>query len=214
MEFLIFNSKKKLKKPILASSIILSGGKGTRFGREKSTVWLLDKTLIEWAISSVKELSSEILILAGENNNYPIFPEVKIFRDVFPGKGPMGGLYSGLKFCKEFWAFVLACDMPFVRPSLLNYFFEIRGGFDAVLALLNGGLQPFPGLYSKNCLNFLKEEIERNHLKLEKTISALKVRYVKEEEIRKFDPEMTSFFNINLPSDLNRALFFLKNKLV
>ncbi|MCR4429292.1 MAG: molybdenum cofactor guanylyltransferase [Caldiserica bacterium] len=205
----MINSKNNESESQSISSIILSGGRGTRIGGNKPQIMLLGKTLIEWTISSVENLSREILILPGGNPSQICHPKARFLPDLFPGTGPMGALYSGLFFCQQSWAFAFACDMPFVKTPLLLFMLKIRGQFDAVLGKINGQIQPFPGLYSRNCLPVFAEDIKNGRLKITRTLSSLNIQYFKEEDIKKYDPDMLSFFNVNSRDDLNQVISLL-----
>ena len=61
-------------------------------------------------------------------------------------------------------------------------------------------------IYSLNCLETIRREIELRNLKLLDILNFYKVKYISQEEIEKFDPEEFSFFNINSPKDYEKAL--------
>ena len=57
----------------------------------------------------------------------------------------------------------------------------------------------------KSCLGSIRSLLQRNELRIGQLLNMVKVRYVDEEEIARFDPEHLSFFNINTRADLGRA---------
>ncbi|MCR4432586.1 MAG: molybdenum cofactor guanylyltransferase [Caldiserica bacterium] len=188
------------------STIILAGGQGKRLGRSKATLPFLGKPLLEWVIKRVELLSYEILVISDDQTLPMHHPKTRIIPDIFPARGPLGGLYTGISSSKTQLAFAFGCDMPFLNRTLLLHMVEIVPGFDAVVPRLKGKVQPLHALYSRECLPAFKSDLEKNLLKLTLALSNLHVRYLEEEEIINFDPQMISFFNINSPSDLKRAL--------
>ena len=60
-------------------------------------------------------------------------------------------------------------------------------------------------LYSRVCLPFIEERLRAEELKITGFYDRVRVRYVAEGEIRRFDPELVSSFNVNSPQDLERA---------
>ena len=48
--------------------VILAGGKSKRFGKDKSLVFLDNKTLLEHTLEKIESIFSEILIVANNNN--------------------------------------------------------------------------------------------------------------------------------------------------
>ena len=83
---------------------------------------------------------------------------------------------------------------------------ELSQGFDAVVPRLGEGkIEPLHAVYSRNCLNNMKELLEHNQLGIARLLKTVRVRYVERAECQRFDPQLLSFFNINSQSDLNRA---------
>jgi molybdopterin-guanine dinucleotide biosynthesis protein A len=188
------------------SVIVLAGGKGKRLGGNKALLSFMGRPLIEHVLKRVEELAEEILIVSDELKLPFDHPKVLLIPDVFPQGGPLGGIYSGLNASKNEWAFAFGCDMPFIQPSVLKLIALVSPGFDAVVPLIGGKPQPLHALYSKSCLEAFRGDLEKGLLKLTRSLSLLKVRYLSQEEIKAFDPHLISFFNINSPADLEKAL--------
>jgi len=127
--------------------------------------------------------------------------------DLYPGKGPLGGIYTGLLASQSLHSIVVACDMPFLSTELLRYMIEQCGDFDAVVPRLGEGMaEPLHAIYSKSCLEKMKRWLEHNQLGVHSFLKTVRVRYVEREESQRFDPQLLSFFNINYQSDLDQAI--------
>ncbi len=115
-----------------ASAIILAGGESRRLGMNKPFIRVGRFYLIEVVFMKLKALFPEIIIVTNEKNYLnlnevwrgPIRPV--IVQDKIPQKGPLGGLYTGLLLIKNQYAFVCACDMPFLNLNLIKYMFRHR----------------------------------------------------------------------------------------
>ncbi|UCC16168.1 MAG: molybdopterin-guanine dinucleotide biosynthesis protein MobA, partial [Dehalococcoidales bacterium] len=59
--------------------------------------------------------------------------------------------------------------------------------------------------YSKSCLSRIDERLAMKKLSIHAFLHEIDVRYLEEEETRKIDPELISFFNINYQTDLDKA---------
>ena len=140
--------------------------------------------------------------------------KVRIVVDCYPGKGPLGGVYTGLKVADTFYSLVVACDMPFLNLGLLGYLVRLAPGFDLIVPKLGGMLEPLHAVYSKDCLKVMEKPLREGYLQIAKVIPLVKTRYVLDEEVDKFDPKHISFFNINTEADLQRAkaLIIERNK--
>ncbi|MEW6096018.1 MAG: molybdenum cofactor guanylyltransferase [bacterium] len=193
------------------TGIILAGGKGTRLGnRNKAFIKLGKFSIIENVIMRLKEASfKEIIICGGQTLNIQGLTPVE---DIIPHKGPLAGVYSGLISSNSFYNFVVACDMPFLSINLIKYMKDKVGDADIVVPKTKKGIEPLHAIYSKNCMDIIKQKItcEKGKLSLRSIFSELKIKYVLEEEILKFSLPEIAFFNINTVEDIEKAKRLVK----
>lgn len=190
------------------SSVILAGGKSLRLGHDKITEKVGNVTLLEKVISRIDSLSKDIVIVTAEERSFKEFADnnkVKTVADIFPGRGSLGGIYTGLKKSETFYNLVIAADMPFLNGELLAYMTEVAEGFDFVIPKIGTFFEPLHAIYSKNCIAPIETMIKKNRRVIIELFDFVKVRYVEAEEIERFDPEHLSFFNINTVEDLELA---------
>jgi len=192
----------------VVTSIILAGGRNLRLGSSKALEIIGGKSLIERVVERVKLVSNQTLIVISQGQlALPVTVEAKVLVDLYPGKGPLGGIYTGLLASPSSHSVVVACDMPFLNIELLRYMIELSPGFDAVVPRLGEGrVEPLHAIYSKGCLDNMKTQLEHNHLQISHSLTMLRVRYIERAECQKFDPQLLSFFNINSQSDLDQAI--------
>jgi molybdopterin-guanine dinucleotide biosynthesis protein A len=189
------------------TSIILAGGRSLRLGRSKALQVIGGKSLIQWVIDRLTILSTEIIIVTAHGEATPCSSTVRIktIADIYPGKGPLAGIYSGLIASSSSRAIVVGCDTPFLSVGLLDYITRICSKFDVVTPRIEKKVEPLCAVYSKSCLGPIQELLEQNELSITGLFDMVKVKYVEEDEINSFDPEHLSFFNINSQDDLERA---------
>ena len=190
------------------TSIILAGGKNLRLGRSKALETLEGKSLLERVIERLRPLTDQILvIISREEFDLPVAGEAEVLVDIYSGKGPLGGIYTGLLASQSSHSILVACDMPFLNTELLRYMLRLSRDFDAVVPRLEEGMiEPLHAIYSRSCLDNMKKQLERNQLKVHSFLDTVRVRYVERAEMQKLDPQLLSFFNINYQSDLDRAI--------
>ena len=194
------------------TSIVLAGGKSLRFGRSKALETIGGKSLIQWVVDRLAKISTEIIIATAHEDcfaslamTYPPSVRIKTVADIYPGKGPLVGIYSALVTSSCPQAIVVGCDMPFLNTALLDYMTQISSTFDVVIPRTRKGVEPACAIYSKNCLAPIQGLLERNELRISELFTMVKVRYVEEDEIDRFDPEHLSFFNVNTQTNLDEA---------
>jgi len=206
---MIYNMEIKIKKnkeirPLTA--IILAGGKSSRIGsdQDKAILKLNKKCLIDIVISKLKHIVGDNIIIVGPPEKYPSYKQV--VPDLFNQRGLLVGLYSGLKTSASRYNLVVGCDMPFLRVELLQYMRDKIDSNDIIIPrYAKSYIEPLCAIYSKDCLSVMERNIEAGILSIRRIFPYLKVKYIEEKEIKRVDPELNSFFNINFKEDFIKA---------
>ena len=189
------------------ASIILAGGKSSRLGRDKASEVLLGRTLLQRAIDRLDNLVDEHVIVTAQGQHLPDLEataRLTVVQDLYPGLGPLGGIYSGLSATSKDCAVTLACDMPLLQAALPEAMLGILDNHDAVVPL-NGLPEPLCAVYATTCLPAILNRINAGDLKMTSFYEAIDVLYLEPEAWRRFDPEGLSFLNVNKEEDLRRA---------
>jgi molybdopterin-guanine dinucleotide biosynthesis protein A len=189
------------------SAVVLVGGEARRAnGQEKYFFTYQGRTFIERLVDSLKEVVDEIILVARNPEQCRRFEGIEGIRcitDIRTGLGPIGGLHAGSVAAQGDLIFVSACDMPCINPAVISYLFERIEGYDAAIPVWNAEmLEPLHAVYRKTALVTYLES--HDSLSLRAMIMNLSARYVPIDEIKKFDPELLTFTNINKIEDLER----------
>lgn len=189
------------------TSIILAGGKSTRLGQSKALQAIQGKSLIQWVIDRLAVLSTEIIIVTAHGEEIPCSSPVgiKTVADIYPHRGPLVGIYSGLAASSCSRAIIVGCDTPFLSVRLLEYMSQVSSAFDVVVPRIEDKVEPLCAIYSRNCLLAIEALLEQNELRISRLFNMVTARYIEEHEINAFDPEHLSFFNANSQADLDTA---------
>ena len=196
------------KYTLKISCIVLAGGKSLRLGQDKALETIGNKSLLERAVSRLGSFNSDIIIVTAVEQSLPRlmgYPGVRIVTDTYPGKGPLGGIYTGLAASDSFCNLVVACDMPFLSQALLDYMIQLSANFDLVVPRLGDMVEPLHAVYTKSCLAPMERLLRQSSLGVRELFTLVRIRYLEADEIDRFDPEHLSFFNINTKADLEMA---------
>lgn len=192
--------------PKTISSILLAGGKSSRMGKDKARLKLDGRLMILQGIArKLLTISDEVIVSTDGRRYDDLNVGVKWVDDVYPGVGCLGGIYSGLKEASSDYALVVACDMPFLNLELLRYMISLPRDYDILAPRLGDKIEPLHAIYSKSCLQPTKRLLEAGHRKIVDLFGKVRVRYLSQEVIERYDPEHRSFFNINSPNELSEA---------
>jgi len=196
---------------LTVSGVVLAGGRSSRLGMDKSFIYVNGRPLIEQVIARLASLSDEVIIVTNSPEKYSHLG-ARLVGDVYPGKGALGGIYSGLRAATHTYSLVVACDMPFLNPALLRYMVFLACEHDVVIPRIGGLPEPLHAIYSKNCLEPIDRLLARGGLKIIDFFPEVRVRYIEEDEVDVLDPQHLSFFNVNTPGDLEEMKRLVANE--
>lgn len=185
------------------TGLILAGGKSRRMGQDKALIPLGNKTLIERIAEALSLVCDPIIIVTNEPSNYA-FLGLEMVGDLIMGHGALSGIHAGLFFSPTPRAFVIGCDMPLVNPTLVRLLMEQKAKWDIVVPRIGDFLEPLHAVYSKRCLSTIEKFLLSGGKKILDIYPRLRVLEVGELELRKIDPELLSFFNVNTPQDVSK----------
>ena len=193
------------------TAVILAGGRSRRLGRDKAVEPFDGEPLIRRVIRRASEAvsASQVIVVVADPERtaaLPLDDDHLTAIDVFPECGSLGGIYTGLYASSTEWSLVTACDMPFLSAPLLAHMAGLRDGADAVVPIVDGRPEPTHALYARRCLPAIEKRLRAGQLKISGFFDDVSVRYVPENDVKLFDPDLLSFFNINRPEDLARAM--------
>lgn len=188
-------------------AIILAGGDSKRLGQPKALLDFNGQSLIEKMVELLKSSFNQITLVTDRPELYRGLP-VKIVGDLITDrvKSPLRGIHAGLSASSLTYQFVAACDMPFLNAGLIGYMETFAAGCDAVVPRIGSYYQPLHAIYSRSCIGVIEEQIKLENYKIIDFYAKIKVHFLDETEIEKFDPEQRSFININTWSDYHQAL--------
>lgn len=164
-------------------------------GEDKGLISLYEKPMVEHVLETARKISDQIIIISN-NANYIKFG-FPVFRDTFKEKGPLAGIYEGLRKSSTEKNLVLSCDIPYVKFELLRYLIQNSSNAEITVPVHSHRVHPLIGIYSKNCIPSFEQRIKANQLKVIDSFDNLVVNYV---NVDHFDP--ITFKNINTKSDL------------
>lgn len=187
-------------------------------GEDKAFLRVGGRRLIDRVLDAVSAVAGEVIIVTNTPEEYEALP-ARLARDVYPGTGALGGIYTGLVMAEYPRSLVVACDMPFLNVDLLRYMASQEEAYDVVMPYLGEGepstkthatakardLHPLHAIYSTRCLAPVERAIERGDLRTIAFLPDVDVRFISRGEIDRFDPEHLSIFNANTPEELRHA---------
>jgi molybdopterin-guanine dinucleotide biosynthesis protein A len=197
----------------LRGALVIAGGRNRRFGENKAFAKLAGEPLLLHVLDKAVSVADEVVVAIGREDNAASYSElvpksIRILNDKMEAKSPLVGIMTGFEEMRSQYAVVLSCDTPFVRPEILKLLFEKAAGSDAAIPMWpNQEIEPLQSVYKcKPAFDGAKIALTEGGFRNVDMIKRLaKVTYVPVEEIKRFDHDLVTFFNVNTRADLQRA---------
>lgn len=191
------------------TGIILAGGLSKRYGQNKAFLEIGGIRLIDRIKEEMENIFKRLILIANEKKSFE-YLGIPIIEDLIKGLGPIGGIYTGLMNISDQAGFFVACDMPFINKRLIRYMLDIKDNHEAVVPLVANEVEPLHAIYSKSCLKPIRNLIDSKYYRVRYFYNQISVRYVKEDEIRKFGSPSKAFLNINTPDEFAKIQSLMK----
>ena len=194
------------------TAAILAGGRSKRMGSSDKALLPIvpgGPTLIEAVVTRLNSAGiPPTLIVTNTPQNYS-FLGIAMAPDDIPGAGALGGILTALSHSPHPYAstLVVACDMPLLSPALLRYMASLPHQQDAIVprwidAERRAQVESLHAIYATSCVEPMRRRIAQGLLKVSDFLADINVRYLDEDVLRSYDPQLHSFRNINTPEQL------------
>ncbi len=160
------------------STAILAGGKSRRMnGENKSFLTYQQQTFIESILSQLSTFDETLISVQSrreyEELSYPLV------EDDIQDIGPLGGLYSCLKHCRNEYLFVCATDMPLLKKELIEYMLEFtHPEYDCFVIQSADKIHPLCGIYKKSVISTIGKMIEAKDYRLMNLLEQVNTKYI------------------------------------
>ncbi len=186
-------------KPENVTGIVLAGGKSSRMGRDKALLEFRGKPLIGYAVDSLSQMCSNIIISSGlVEHGWAGHTTIPDEMDV---QAPMIGFYSCLKRSLTDWNILVSCDMPFLDYRLFEHLMEVTEGYDAVVPVNSENFpEPLCALYHKRIEGIVSRRIRDDRLGMQDLLGVIHTKFVPiDNSLHFYSKDL--FVNINTVKD-------------
>jgi len=190
-------------------AVILTGGRSARLP-DKCFRKLGSSELILHVFDRVSRVTGEITIVSKDTPTASrlklILPQTRVVLDELELQTPMVGLLSGFRATPTEYVFVSACDTPFIEPEVIRILYASAWEKDGAIPS-NGELEPLCAVYRRStAMSAAQLCLQNSQFSMLELISQLPTLVkVQKARLRRVDPKLLTFVNINTSSDLERA---------
>jgi molybdopterin-guanine dinucleotide biosynthesis protein A len=126
---------------------ILSGGKSSRFGKDKARALYKDIPILLHIARAFEPVAESITVVADQKGKYDDLG-LRTISDKTKGLGPIGGLQTAVSDLNDDrWLFLSSCDHLGIKPKWLQTLLSGRTGRAQAVAFKGTLWEPMPALY-------------------------------------------------------------------
>jgi len=193
----------------MLSIVVQAGGQSSRMGEDKALKTFLGHPLIQRVVERLAPIADELIVTTNRPDDYH-FLHLRLFSDIKPDRGALGGLYTAIASATHPIVAVVACDMPFASPKLIEtmsrLLVDAEREADVVIAKSDEGYEPLHAVYRREtCLPAIESAIAADQWKVIAWFPQVKVRVLTLEEIKSANPDSLAFWNVNTPEEFAKA---------
>jgi molybdopterin-guanine dinucleotide biosynthesis protein A len=187
---------------------ILAGGGATRFeGKPKGLQQVGGERILDRLVGVITAaLGAPPLLVANAPDAGNWRPDLHTVRDVRPGLGSLGGIYTAVLEAPA-PVVCVAWDMPFVSEPLIRALADGLDRYDTMLPESGGrrGVEPLCAAYGPACRDAIAESLSTGDLRAIGFHRRVRVGIMTLSEVQSLaDPDLL-FFNVNTAGDLAKA---------
>ena len=186
------------------AAFILAGGKSSRMGKDKVFLEIDGRTLLQRSLALAASVTHDVRIVG---NHEKLSDFKNVIEDVYPNRGPLGGIHAALKSSTAEWNLMLAVDLPFMEPGFLAYLVSTARRSQATITVprADGGLQPLCAVYRRTFAESAEQALRAGENKIDKLFLPADTRVVEEDELKRADFSGELFRNVNTPEDWEKV---------
>jgi len=171
-------------------------------GRDKAFLPFGGTTLVERVASRLRDACADVVVVANTPEPYRALG-LRTVPDALPERRSLVGIYTGILHAGG-PVFVCGCDMPFLCSALIRYMGALAESAEVVIPRVTD-YEPLHAVYTPACLEPIRTVLAAGGRNAD-LLGYVRARVVTADEVRRFDPELQSFRNVNTPEDYAAAL--------
>jgi molybdopterin-guanine dinucleotide biosynthesis protein A len=187
------------------SGFVLAGGASRRMGFDKARLPFGSERMLDRQIRLLRAICRSVSIIGPRDK----FAEtgIQVYEDEIPGKGPLGGIHTGLRRARTEFSLFLSCDMPLMEERFLRYLCEQALASRASATVpppWKRGRYPLCAVLRRRALSRVRSCLASGQNQVGRIFSSSQRRTISKAEFARagFSPRI--FCNLNTPEEYER----------
>jgi len=187
------------------SGFVLAGGASRRMGHNKALLSFGSETVIDRQVHLLRAVCRSVSIL-GPPDKFSS-SGVPVYGDEIPGKGPLSGIYTGLRRTRTEFSLFLSCDMPLMEQRFLRYLCREALASRALVTIpppSAAGRYPLCAVLRRGTLPRVSLRLALGRHKVGRFFSQCPRRIISKAEFARAGFSSRMFCNLNTPEEYKR----------
>lgn len=202
------------------SGFVLGGGASRRMGRPKALLVIGGETMIERQVRLLGAVAREVFVVGwpadhSKSKLTNVLRDLPFLPDKLAGRGPLGGIYTGLMQSRSEYNLFLSCDMPFVDGGFLEFLcrraLETRADVTVPKSRARR-LEPLCAVYRRRALGAMGACLNSGENEIVRFFPRVRCEIIPWREFARAGFAPTIFDNINTPEEYEAAKRILNDE--
>lgn len=197
------------------SCVVQAGGLSSRMGCDKARMPFCGRPLIERVLERLALIGSELVVTTSRPDELSYLEECtfggmvpRVVMDVDGPAGAMRGIASSLIAARLPLVAIVACDMPFVSPELIDALAHRvdADALDVCVPREERGIEPLCAVWRRQaCAPVARELLDQDRQRIRCLIDRVHAGYLDEPQIIEAAGSTLCFENVNTPEEFAAA---------
>ena len=197
------------------SCVVQAGGLSSRMGCDKARMLFCGEPLIERVLERLALIGSELVVTTSRPDELSYLEECtfggmvpRVVMDVDGPAGAMRGIASSLIAARLPLVAIVACDMPFVSPELIDALAHRvdADALDVCVPREERGIEPLCAVWRRQaCAPVARELLDQDRQRIRCLIDRVHAGYLDEPQIIEAAGSTLCFENVKTPEEFAAA---------
>jgi molybdopterin-guanine dinucleotide biosynthesis protein A len=169
---------------------ILTGGRSTRMGRDKTEVEVQGRPMLDWVATALSSVTDHLVVLGSDRPGWECWP------DSVHAEGPLAGIATALSRTDRARVVVVAVDHPFVSSQFLEQLVGVDSDLPVIPVDEAGVRQVTCAVYPADIAGAAREEATAGG-SIQTLVDRVSFRPVTPEEWRRWGEDGRSWFSVD-----------------
>jgi molybdopterin-guanine dinucleotide biosynthesis protein A len=169
-------------------------------GSDKASLPFGGETMLERITRILQSIVDDVIVVGRRDQN------AAAVHDATEDQGPLAGIAAGLSASKTDLNIVVACDMPLIKPEVLQRLVAAIGDHDACVAIVDGHASALCGVYRSRIAADAQALLDSGERRVMRLLDRVQTKRVDAAAVRDIDPDLETFASCDTPEAYQAAL--------